>query len=126
MPFIRKHRQKLHHLHCAHATGVLHFSITPMPADVEADPVEVSLLGFEAIVLVTKYLAHLIKQAPGLGEIGDRVRRIKTMYKNKMSMSEGQMSSVLAASCNSNCNPSRQDISLDKLAFQDIRRSTLR
>ena len=46
----------------------------------KTNPVQVNLLGFEAKVLVTKYLAHLIKQVLGLGKIGDRVHRIKTRY----------------------------------------------
>ena len=50
-----------------------------MPAHEKSPPVQVNLLGFKAIVFVTNYLAHLIKQALGLG---DRVHSIKTMYKN--------------------------------------------
>jgi hypothetical protein len=41
-----------------------------MPAHVKADPVEVSLLPVEAIVFVTKYLAHLLQQVLGLGKVG--------------------------------------------------------
>jgi hypothetical protein len=41
-----------------------------MPAHEKAHPVQVSVLGFEVIVFVTNYLAHLIKQALGLGKIG--------------------------------------------------------
>jgi hypothetical protein len=52
-----------------------------MPAHVKANPVEVSLLRVEAIVFVTKYLAHLLQQALGLGKVGDSVHRIKTMCK---------------------------------------------
>ena len=126
MAIIREHGQELGYLSCAHAAGVLHFSIASMPADEKTNPVKVSLLGFEAIVLVTKYLAHLIKQALGLGEIGDRVHRIKTMYKNTVWTHESQMSSGLAGQCQANRNPSPQVISSDKLGSQNIRRSTLR
>ncbi|OGB53051.1 MAG: hypothetical protein A2503_02875 [Burkholderiales bacterium RIFOXYD12_FULL_59_19] len=43
--------------------GVLSLPVAPMPAQKTANPVQVNLLGFEAIVLASKYLAHLIKQA---------------------------------------------------------------
>ena len=69
------------HLSATHVARVLHLAMTTMPAHVKANPVEVSLLSFEAIVFVTKYLAHLFQQAPGLGKIDDGVHRIKTMYK---------------------------------------------
>lgn len=48
---------------------MLHLTVTTMPSHIKTNPVQVSLLGFEAVVLVTKYLAHLIKQALGLGKI---------------------------------------------------------
>ena len=54
-----------------------------MPAHVKANPVEVSLLRSEAIVFVTKHLAHLLQQTLGLGKIGDGVNCIKTMYKKQ-------------------------------------------
>lgn len=53
------------------------------PAHVKANPVEVGLLGFEAIVFVTKYLTPLIQQALGLGGISDGIHNIKTMYKKQ-------------------------------------------
>ena len=62
-----------------------------MPAHEKAHPVQVSLLGFEAIVFVTKSLAHLMKQALGLGKIGDRIHSIKTMYKNTGSTPESML-----------------------------------
>jgi len=65
------------------AQGVLHLPVTAMPAHVKANPVEVSLLRSEAIVFVTKHLAHLLQQTLGLGKIGDGVNCIKTMYKKQ-------------------------------------------
>jgi hypothetical protein len=97
-----------------------------MPAHEKAHPVQVSLLGFEAIVFVTNYLANLIKQALGLGKIGDRVHSIKTMYENTVSTPESKSSSGEEALCKATCNFRLQFISSDKLGFQNIRRSTLR
>ena len=62
---------------------MLHLPVTAMPAHVKANPVEVSLLRSEAIVFVTKHLAHLLQQTLGLGKIGDGVNCIKTMYKKQ-------------------------------------------
>lgn len=48
-----------------HDAWMPHLPATPMPTHENANPVALSLLGFEAIVFVTKYLAHLPQQALG-------------------------------------------------------------
>jgi len=82
------------------------------------------LLGIEAIVLVTKYFADLIKQALGLGKIVGRVHEIKTMYKNRVSIPGSKMPSGLAGICETNCSQPLQFIWSDKQGAQNIRRST--
>ena len=67
------------------AQGVLHLPVTAMPAHVRANSVEVSLLRVEAVVFVTKYLAHLLKQSLGLGKIGDWVHKTKPCIKIQFS-----------------------------------------
>ena len=76
-------------------------------------------------MFVTKSLAHLLKQALGLGKIGDRVHCIKTMYKNTISIPERKLSNGVEALCKISRNLRLQFIGSDKLGFQNIRRSTL-
>jgi len=97
-----------------------------MPAHEKAHPVQVSLLGFEAIVFVTKYRAHLIKQALGLGKIGYRVHSIKTMYKNTVLAPESRLSNGVEDLCKTSRNLRLQFILSDKLGVQNMRRSTSR
>jgi hypothetical protein len=68
-------------------------------------------------VFVTKYLAHLIKQALGLGHIGDRVHSIKNMYKNTGSTPESKLSNGVEAFVKNQCNLPLQFIGSDKLGF---------
>jgi hypothetical protein len=77
-------------------------------------------------VFVTNYLAHLIKQALGLGKIGDRVHGVKTMYKNTGSTPESKLSNGVDALCKPSRNLQLQFIGSDKLGVQNIRRSTSR
>ena len=100
--------------------------VTPMPAHEKSNPVKVSLLGFEAMVFVAKYLAHLIQQAFGLGKIGDSVHKAKAMYKNTLFRRKGQVSSLPMGFPRRKCNTVVDLIPPDKLDFQDIRRATLR
>ncbi len=71
-------------------------------------------------------LARLLQQAFGLGKIGDRVRRIKTMYKDAESPSKNKPSSGVCGFLWDKFNPVVQFIPPDKLESQNIRRSTLR
>nr|WP_295778108.1 hypothetical protein [Rhodoferax sp.] len=96
-----------------------------MPAHVKANPVEVSLLGFEAIVFVTEYLAHLIQQALGLGEIGDGVDSVKTMYKTTVLSPMSKLSSGSRVVSMGRHRVAFQLIPSDILR-QDIRPSTSR
>jgi hypothetical protein len=100
--------------------------MTAMPAHVKANPVEVSLLSFEAIVSVTKYLAHLLKQTLGLGKIGDGVYSIKNMYKTTISTSKNELSSELWRIAMDRRRATLQLIPSDILGRQDIRPSTSR
>lgn len=68
---------------------------TVMPVHIKANLGEASLLSFETIVFVTKYLAHLLQLALGLGKIGDGVHGIKNMHKTTELMSKNQLSSGL-------------------------------
>ena len=77
-------------------------------------------------MFVTKYLAHLIKQALELGKIGDRFHSIKTMYKNTGSTPESKLLNGVEALCKTSCNLRLQFIRSDKLGVQNIRRSTSR
>lgn len=77
-------------------------------------------------MLVTKYLAYFITQALGLGKLGNRVHRIKTMCIHTMAGPKGKMSSALGVTCKAHGNPSLQIIWSDKLGFQNIRRATSR
>lgn len=77
-PFVGEHREKQGHLSATHVLRRLHLTTTAMPAHVKANPVEVSLLRLEAIVFVTKYLAHLLQQTLGLRMVGDGVRHRAT------------------------------------------------
>lgn len=73
--------------------------MTARPAHIKANPVEVSLLRLEAIVFVTKYLAHLLQQTLALGEAGDEVHSIhsihsiKNMYETTELTSKNELSS---------------------------------
>ncbi len=100
--------------------------LTPIPANEKANPVEVSLLIFQTIVFVTYQLTHLLQQALGLGKIGDRVHRIKTMYKNTEFMPKDKILSGLQGFGWVSCRLAFQLIQSDKLDFQNIRRSTSR
>ena len=124
--FIGKHDQKLRDRRATDLTGMPHHPVTPMPAHEKAHPVQVSLLGFEAIVFLTNCVTNLIKQALGLGRIGDRVHSIKTMYENTVSTPESKPSSGVEALFKTSRNLRLQFISSDKLGFQNIRRSTSR
>ena len=114
------------HLSATHVARVLHLAMTTMPAHVKANPVEVSLLSFEAIVFVTKYLAHLFQQALGLGKIDDGVHGIKTMYEITVFMSVNKLSSGLQLIHRDVVVMDLQLIPADKLVSQNIRRSRLR
>ena len=105
---------------------VLHEPVTPVPAHEKANPVEVSLLGLQAIVFVTKHLAHLLQQALGLGKIGDRVHRIEAMYKNAVLMPKDKLSSGLGGFRRGQSDPVAQLVPSDKLDSQNIRRTTSR
>jgi hypothetical protein len=105
---------------------MLRLPIVAASANEKANPVKASLLGLEAIVLVTKYLAHLLQQAFGLGKIGDRVHRVTTMYKNTALTPKDKMSSGGRDLRWDSCNPAFQLIPSDKLDSQNIRRSTSR
>jgi hypothetical protein len=87
LAFIGKYGQKLRGLRATHVTGGLHQPVTLMARRKKSYPV----LGFEAIVFVTKCFLHLIKQALGLGKIGDRVHSFKTMYKNAVPTLESKL-----------------------------------
>jgi hypothetical protein len=97
-----------------------------MPAHEKANPVQASQLGFEAVVFLTRYLAHLIKRAPGRGKTCDGVHKIKTMHKNTASTLKSKVSSSDEGSREDNCAPSLQLTWSNKLGFQNIRRSTSR
>lgn len=123
---IGEHGQKLRHLRRTHVARMPYLPAAATPADEKTNPVKVSLLGFEAIVFVTKYLAHLPQQALGLGRMGDGVHGIKTCMKLHVLMLESKKSSGAGGLYRSYCKPSRQLFPPDKLGCQNIRRSTLR
>ncbi len=75
---------------------------------------------------VAQHLAHLLQQTLGLGKICDRVRRIKTIYKDTESPSKNKPSSGVCGFRRGNYNPTVQLIPPDKLDRQNIRRSTSR
>ena len=106
------------------AQGVLHLPVTAMPAHVKANPVEVSLLRSEAIVFVTKHLAHLLQQTLGLGKIGDGVYCFKTMYKTTALVQKNKLSSGLRGVRIDLSSQACQLIPSDILESQDIRPST--
>ena len=92
----------------------------PQPAHEKFHPAEPSLPGFQAIVFATQHLDHLLWQALGLGKIGDRVPRTKTMYKNTvLTFKELMSSGVRSFRCDS-CNRALQLIPLDKLDSWNI------
>ncbi len=91
----------------------------------KANLVEVSLLGFEAVVFVAKYLAYLIQQALGLGKICDGVHSIKTMYKTTVLSPMSKLSSGLRRVSMGRHRVAFQLIPSDILG-QDIRPSTSR
>jgi hypothetical protein len=97
-----------------------------MPAHVKADPVEVSLIRFEAIVFVAKYLAHPLKQTLGLGKIGDGVRSVTTMYKTNALMLKNEFPRGLQCLFWHAAATASQLISADILVSQDLRFSTSR
>ena len=96
--------------------------MTPLPAHLEADPVQVGLLDFEAIVFAVQYLANLFQQALRLREIGEGHHRPKDMNKPTVFSPKNQLSSGLQPIyCRAACTGA-QLISADKLASQNIRR----
>ena len=65
-----QHRQEGADLLRAQVARMAHRDGFGLPADQEADPIEVSLLGAYAIVFVAKHLADLVQQAQRLGDRG--------------------------------------------------------
>jgi len=106
-----------------HVARMPHLPIAATPADEKTNPVKVSLLGFEVIVFVTKYLAHLLQQALGLGRMGDGVYGIN-MYETACIDAGKQEAKWGRRPVPGYCKPSRQLIPSDKLGCQNIRRST--
>jgi hypothetical protein len=73
LSIIGQHGQKGFHIGHAHATPVAHAAgLCGTPANEKTNPVEASLLGFEAILLAPNPLANLIKQ-PGAAKKERRV-----------------------------------------------------
>lgn len=108
-----------------HGARMLHLTVTAMPTHVKANPVEVSLLCFEATVFVTEYLAHLIQQALGLGKVGDGCRSIKNMYKTTVLSPICELSSGLWR-VSVSCHRVASQLIPSDIPGQDIRPSTSR
>jgi hypothetical protein len=110
-----------------HGAQVPHPPATAMPAHVRANSLEVGLLRIEAIVFVTKYLAHMLQQALGLGKIGDGVPRIKkTMCKTTAMTSKNESSNGLQSLYWHAPATAAQLVSSDILGSQNVRLSTSR
>ena len=67
LALIGQHGQKRLHIGHTHLSRMTHAAeLRSAPADEKTDPIEVSFLGFEAIVEIPNPLAHLIEQAGGM------------------------------------------------------------
>lgn len=105
---------------------MLHLPVTAMPTNEKANPAELSLLRFEAIVFLTKYLAHLLQRALGLGKLGEGFMASKLCMTKTASISKNKLSSGLRRFFINLNSQASQLIPSDTLEFQDIRPSTSR